>query len=522
MRRRHGHVLQERWTKSRWPPVMRDAPFTGMPALERTHPTLGKVNPAILQGPRCNHDLAPMFRLPFLTEEMKRRVDELKERKRPLSDDAEIEQTLARSISDSIQLLVNHEYYAADYVTKDQPSANSLLHTLHESLVTHGRYAAERQEAGKSDEGEEGARRLLQCFVSATQQRLHKGFPSIFASLHGKPTYYCSHTFESLSLHNVQEEFDNLLNNHWLQLTPLTAATSSERAPTYWPDPRTPTQRRLDYRYRPDVMEAFSLYYFTSGTKQVATLHSKTWLWHTATDEEWSLHRRIKVAQAKEEVRRDHPCYRNGRDGRLWWRSSRSKRPDGTSNVLVDAAGQIACSADHYREIRYDEPWRVPQLYAHFPKTPTADSSAEARGRYGLFAMILLRPWRAPAHALTDWLCEPIHLNGRPYDAACLWQELYEEFQRWQSSLRETLQAYRASPAAATSPTPPYRSEHSIGTVRRRFCRGVLQCTVPQFRYFRGGGRRKKNPGNPRNISKKPFVDLEPSTSIEAPSMPFR
>ena len=40
--------------------------------------------------------------------------------------------------------IVDAEYYASDYSTKEQPHADNLLHTLHDSLEQHLRNAAER------------------------------------------------------------------------------------------------------------------------------------------------------------------------------------------------------------------------------------------------------------------------------------------------------------------------------------------------------------------------------------------
>ena len=94
----------------------------------------------------------------------------------------------------------------------------------------------------------------------------------------------------------------------------------------------------------------------------------------------------------KEEERGDHPCYRHGVDRQLWERS-RQYQSDGERKPLRDASGKIIVRADHYREIRLHEPWRVPLLFGKFPHPPKKDSDIETKGKYALFAMLLrVRP----------------------------------------------------------------------------------------------------------------------------------
>ena len=47
--------------------------------------------------------------------------------------------------------------------------------------------------------GSDYARRLLHQLVAATNRRLHKGFPSVYAYLLGKPNHYASHKFVKLA-----------------------------------------------------------------------------------------------------------------------------------------------------------------------------------------------------------------------------------------------------------------------------------------------------------------------------------
>ena len=77
------------------------------------------------------------------------------------TDQEEAERLYEQNVQLMVQLIVDHEFYASDYSTKSQPHAANLLQTLHDNLVRHNHYAAEREAAGKSTEDVDRARRLL-------------------------------------------------------------------------------------------------------------------------------------------------------------------------------------------------------------------------------------------------------------------------------------------------------------------------------------------------------------------------
>ena len=63
-RRSHGIELRPRWNGTGTPPLHTSPPFIGTPALETTHPFHFQMNPGVLLGPTCNHDLGVLLRLP--------------------------------------------------------------------------------------------------------------------------------------------------------------------------------------------------------------------------------------------------------------------------------------------------------------------------------------------------------------------------------------------------------------------------------------------------------------------------
>ena len=118
----------------------------------------------------------------------------------------------------------------------------------------------------------------------------------MYAYLHGKPNYYCSHTFDYLNMEHFLPQFRDLRQKHWIDGMPYHPTVPETRAAEDWPAANVATHKRFDYQYRPDVMEHFSVYYFCAGTKVVAKLQSDTWLWHVATDAETELQRHVRLS----------------------------------------------------------------------------------------------------------------------------------------------------------------------------------------------------------------------------------
>ena len=71
-KRVHGKPLQTRWDGQGLPPVMQAPPQRGAPSLERSHPFFFNMNPGIMSGPSCNHDVGVLAKLPVLSEDMSR------------------------------------------------------------------------------------------------------------------------------------------------------------------------------------------------------------------------------------------------------------------------------------------------------------------------------------------------------------------------------------------------------------------------------------------------------------------
>jgi hypothetical protein len=120
---------------------------------------------------------------------------------------------------------------------------------------------------------------------------------------------------------------------------------------------------------------------------------------------------------------------------------------------LRDASGVVLLRADHYRQIRTDEPWRVPVLLGALPTTPHSESTAEEKGKYALFIMMLFRPWRSVYGALTDWMGSPGLLRRRAQ--ADVWLALYDAYTTWSQWLTSATTCYCTPPG---KPTPAFNT----------------------------------------------------------------
>ena len=106
------------------------------------------MNPAMLFGPQCNHDLGVLLRLPTLA-------------KGDDDDDAGGRKAEERAISGMLEAMGDHEFYCATYSTKDAPHIEGLLMTLSDGLKSKERDIAVAKENGEDISAPEHARRIL-------------------------------------------------------------------------------------------------------------------------------------------------------------------------------------------------------------------------------------------------------------------------------------------------------------------------------------------------------------------------
>ena len=144
----------------------------------------------MLMGPQCNHDLGVLLRICNINASM----DSLN-----TSQEGEIRNILFEAIGD-------HEFYCALYSSREQPHVEGLLVTLADSLKSKEHGIAVRKAAGMDIQPQEEAQ-ILHRLQSATNRRMHKGFPEMLTYLLRRPMEYPSHKFISLNVHNKFRTF---------------------------------------------------------------------------------------------------------------------------------------------------------------------------------------------------------------------------------------------------------------------------------------------------------------------------
>jgi len=573
LRRVHGKELQARWDGVGLPPIHDKPPHKGAFKLERTHAFHFKMTPGPMLGPRCNHDLGILLKLPVLGQRSRgalvavggevvhlakaaaqasdrldtcaaeplsdrgcvlprsgfdsaRAVDELfgemgaessacfpedsdqpslsmpgaahgsvhdagnehesrgasiksrfeewlldaaygdssaslraeQAEETPTAEDVDL-QAWQGAVAEMVRTIIDHEFYCHDYASKEQPHAQGLLHTLHDSMVRARRFeqrgdreAIDRPPEAVLDE----ARRLLQRLVAATNRRFHKGMPSVYAYLLGKPNHYASHEFVKYSFGQL---YNSMLRRVYQQFEAETARDvavpviedpggSHPEADPDTPAPSSkpvrPSQTCYDYEWRPDVYEKFPLYFFQAATEVVASIPDGTYLWHEHSSD------------PKDACIGKHPCFQQSiANKRLWVYSKRVRNKTGGFERLYDQEKQeYLCKYDHYRVLRLHSPWRIPVLCGGLPSTPTAASTAEEKGRFAIFMMMLFRPWRDLDNIVSSWMGSHVRASG----IEVAWGALYSRFREWREAVIKIATPYY-NPNDLHHLKPPFDSD---------------------------------------------------------------
>lgn len=424
-RRLHGLPLQPQLPPD-CAPIHAHLPHRGLPALERTHPFHFKMTPAAMLGPCSNHDLSVLFRFGAGLPKNARSI--------------ELDQHKTLLLKDMIETITDHEYYTGGYMSKGSDHTHGLLHCLHDATLQHARRLAANPLVlgAEADPGAAAtnAKKLFHRLIFALNKRQRMGFPSVYAYLFGKPSVYCSHTFVPLNLTSLFYSCEEAVENAAFVGVPAhLEAEHPPSIPDAPPASRAPTYTAYDYQWRPRFLEQFPLYFFAAGTEVGITGLP----WPLLADESGSLRR--------------HPCYeRRLRDDRFVVRSKNVREDTGSMAPLRDpGTGLLLRDYDHYRKLRLDKPWRLPQLSGYFPHRPTNTEDCEALGRYALYVMLLFRPWRNTRAALAKWSGITTR-QGATTDN--VWGTLHGEYIRWQQELRT-----KASAGLALVDPPPFNSE---------------------------------------------------------------
>ena len=161
----HGLQLQARWNGTSAPPLCGSPPCAGSPALEVNHTFHFNMCPAIMLGPRCNHDLGILLRLAL-----------------PQSREGDSDRTQSEhATSAMLEAMGDHEFYCSTYSSKEAPHVDGLVSTLADGLESKQRDITAARKKGEEISAHDEARQILHRLMSSTNRRMHKGFPEMLA-----------------------------------------------------------------------------------------------------------------------------------------------------------------------------------------------------------------------------------------------------------------------------------------------------------------------------------------------------
>ena len=253
------------------------------------------------------------------------------------------------------------------------------------------------------------------------------GFASIYAYLFNKPSTYSSHLFTYLNLTAVFAACEAAITAMNFFKLPADLEAESPTAITDAPPAsRSPTYTAYDYQWRPRCLEAFPLYFFSAGTEVVSQemllvcfgLCSKTKVvqhddTHSMNDVPVMTATSSTVQWCEMQMVASLPCL-----------------------ILTLYYEEILRTYDHYRQLRCDRAWRVPELGGYMPHKPSEDgpdANPEVR-------VCSVRD--APLPALAQHACCSIGQwsgiqTNQGINAEDIWLSLHGEYTRWRQTLQQ-------------------------------------------------------------------------------------
>ena len=414
-KRMHGLALQERWNRTGAPPIHTTPPHAGLPAVETTHPFHGKMTPGILMGAQCNHDLGILNRICSVSD-----------------DDAEIDDAKLEAIRQNFMEAVgDHEFYCASYSSKEQPHIEGLLVTFADAIKSKDEEIAGLKAEGKDPGPQEEARQRLHRFMSATNRRMHKGFPEMLTYLLEKPVVYCNLDYVSLNLHGKISRLVRLMFN---EPAPADAAKVSETRQGYLKTRQSILIKADDYEFRPMCLEQFPLYFFMAATEAQTTRGSSSLPWASLQVDGDGRVAVLDECKTADNISSSHsfskrPAHNIRRQSTatpvLSKRYAESGKEDNVP--LMTASGARIHEYAYYVHLRLVSAWRMPIYHGRPVKAPDSASSACDKGMYALTVMLLFRPYRS-LDEIVDWCGLHVDVLG---DSDSVWRFVYEGYLRW-------------------------------------------------------------------------------------------
>ena len=326
----------------------------------------------------------------------------------------------------------------ASYSSKESPHVEGLLVTIADALKKKEEEIAQRRAEGLDIAPQEAARQILHRLLSATNRRMHKGFPEMFTYLLDKPMEYCSHEFVHLNLHSLLK---GVLQKLHVAIG-RGRSDSARRAQTdFLRIARAASIRRGDYYFRPKALEDFPLYFFMAATEARKSLGSDSLAWATLQVDGHG-----RVAKVIDECQGDalgpSGCASADYDARHSFERQLSGKPVMSSKHpgehLQTPARTPIYEYDYYVHLKLDRAWRVPVVHAPYARPPEKDTSNYEKTRYALVLMLLFRPFRS-LEQVVDWCGVNVDFRG---DDDRAWARVYDAFVEWRKRVEAAAAKY--------------------------------------------------------------------------------
>ncbi|CAK0853031.1 unnamed protein product, partial [Prorocentrum cordatum] len=273
----------------------------------------------------------------------------------------------------------------------EQPRIVGLLVTFADAIKSKDEEIAGLEAEGKDPGPQEEARQRLHRFTSATNRRIHKGFPEMLTHLLEKPAVHCNLDYVSLNLHGQISRLVRLMFN---EPAPADAAKVSEARPGC-------------LNIRPSV------FIKVDGDGRVAVLGE------CKTGDNISSSHSFSQRPAHN-IRRQSTA-----TPVLSKRFAESGKEDNIP--LMTASGARIHEYAYYLHLRLVTAWRMPIYHGRPVKAPGSASSACDEGMYALTVMVLFRPYRS-LEEIVDWCGLRVDVLG---DSDSVWRFAYEGYLRW-------------------------------------------------------------------------------------------
>ena len=190
-----------------------------------------------------------------------------------------------------------------------------------------------------------------------------------------------------------------------------------------------------DYRFRSTLVGAFPLYFFVAACAvEPKGVHPLKWF-------EGYRDRDDNIVR--------HPCYAYGPVPKS------QTYPGVPLRLAADAS--LVHQYQYFLKLRTATAWHIPLPFSYMPQKPSASATPEQRGQYGLFLMLLFRPWRGLDSV--DFLTAALAHEPQCSTAADAWARVYTVYESWRLQVEDRALPFFQRPRHAESPRPGFGTD---------------------------------------------------------------